>query len=119
MSRTKTFRLKIDKVILDRLEEAARIDGETLNSWMVDSLRNQLRLWEIDRVRDAIALEEIEREVLFKGQEASPVDGASGIGHCEMCLKEFVPDPENVDGPKFCRKCMEISRGGDFSELTT
>ena len=120
MSRIKTLKVKIDRAILERLEEVAKIDGETLNSWVVDSLRNQLRLWEVDQVRDAIALEEIEREVLFKGQEAAtPLDGSADVGHCEMCLEEFVLDPQHVDGPHFCPKCMEISKGGDFSELST
>jgi len=120
MSLTKTIRIKLERPLLERIEDIAESEGESLNSWIVDALRFRLGAWEIDHVRDEIALEEIEREILIKGQTAPiPVDGPADMGHCDMCLQEIVLDPLMVDGPHFCTKCLEISKGGDFSELAT
>ena len=120
MSRIKTLRVKLENSLLDRLEEVAQADDESLNSWVVDALRYRVSLWEVDQVRDTIALEEIEREILVKGQSAAtPIEGMQEQGNCEMCLKEIVLDPQHVEGPHFCSKCLEISKGGDFSELFT
>ena len=120
MFKNKTLRLKLDRALLERIEDIANEDGVSLNSWIVDALHNQVRLWEVDQVRDAIAMEEIEREILIKGQSA-PIkpEGVKEVGCCEMCMEEIVLTPEHVDGPYFCSKCMEISKGGDFSELST
>lgn len=122
MERLKIIQINIPELLYDHLENAAQTDGVSLNNWVCDALKNQQSLWDAERAREAIALEEIQKTALHKGQSiAISVEGeltAASSDQCEMCFQEIKREPEQVEGPFFCPSCMEIAKGGDFSEIS-
>lgn len=108
--------------LLERLDSAAAGASMSRQELIREALNREVKRMETERLREEIAALEIEQQILEGGQALEApldqdlaLDGRPLLAHCELCSREIAPAP--VEGPIFCKACLEIARGADFSTL--
>ncbi|MCH8881953.1 MAG: hypothetical protein IIA41_00485 [SAR324 cluster bacterium] len=117
------IRFKMSPHLAERVRAVCEYLNLTAEGLAEYALEQEVTRQEVYKIRDEITIQEIGKNILGEGQSLhiQVRDENDELNRhlttCQMCLQEFKHPLDKVDGPLFCRDCLDMAKGGDFSKL--
>ena len=117
------IRFQLNPRLTERVQAVCEYLNLTPEGLAEYALEQEVTRQEVYKIRDEITIQEIGKNILGEGQSLQIQVGDDNdeltrhLTTCQMCLKEFNQPLDPVDGPLFCRNCLDMAKGGDFSKL--
>ena len=120
MIHMKAVKFKIPRPLLARMDALVEALKTSRSAFVQEAIENELQRQEAEQTREEIALQEIRKNILAEGHAVDVMNDGDPASHhdphCEMCMKPLPPPSSPVDGPLFCKQCLELARGPKMPE---
>lgn len=118
-----TVRIRLGPHVVERMQEICEYLNLSPAAFAAYAVEQEVNRQELNRIKDEITIQEIGKYILKEGQSLNidvEVEGDGGplsLATCQMCLRDFTSPTGGVEGPTFCRECLSLAKGGDFSKV--